>query len=82
MEGWIERGRYRRAALEGSTDLFAESKMPLTLTFAIEERYFRFGHDGPVSEPKDEFIFVTGIEVHFENLIFGGTFKLFESAVR
>jgi hypothetical protein len=62
-------GSYRRVALEGSSQITG-GKLPLVLTFGIEERNFRFGGDGPASNPHDEFIYVTGIEIHFERLVF------------
>jgi hypothetical protein len=62
-------GSYRRAALEGSSQI-ADGKVPLVLTFGIEERNFRFGGDGPTSDPHDEFIYVSGLEIHLERLLF------------
>lgn len=64
MPGMIEDGSYRKIALEASTDVFKSKKMPLSLTFSLEDRYFDFGNGGPQSDPKDEFIFVTAAEIH------------------
>lgn len=62
-------GTYRKTAIEGATDFFKERPLPLSLNFAIEDRFFNFGSGGPVSAPQDEFIFVTGLELHFEKAL-------------
>ena len=65
MAGKIdENGSYRKTALEASMDV----SHPLTLNLSVEARYFNFGNGGPESEPKDEFIFVTALELHLEKL--------------
>ncbi len=69
MGGLIKNGSYRKVALEASTDLAKKSRLPFTLTFGLEERYYNFGNGGPESEPQDEYIFVTGVEVHFERAL-------------
>jgi hypothetical protein len=70
MGGRIDTGHYQKIALDVATDLIEIGKIPLSLTFAIEDRKFNFGNGGPVSEPRDEFIFVTGFEFHFRKIIF------------
>jgi hypothetical protein len=70
MGGRIDTGHYQKIALDFATDLIEIGKIPLSLTFAIEDRKFNFGNGGPVSEPRDEFIFVTGFEFHFRKIIF------------
>jgi hypothetical protein len=66
--GSIDEGSYRKCGLEGGMDFREESSFPLSVTFAIEERYFDFGNGRPRSESPDEFIFISGLEIHFENL--------------
>jgi hypothetical protein len=61
-------GNYRKCGIEGAKDFREESALPLTLSLAVEERVFDFGTGGPVSEPRDEFIFVSALEIHLENL--------------
>ncbi len=64
--GKIDEGSYRKLALEGAVDLKEHVHVPATVTLAIEDRYFKFGLEGPESAPADEFIFVTGLEWRFE----------------
>jgi hypothetical protein len=66
--GKIEKGAYRKCGLEGDVDVREESRLPLTVTFGIEERYFDFGNGGPAIEPRDEWIFISGLEVHLEKI--------------
>lgn len=68
--GKIDDGAYRKCGIDSATDFREQSSLPLTLTFAIEERYYDFGNGRPVSEPQDEFIFITGLEIHLEKLLF------------
>ncbi len=67
----IEDGDYRKCGLGAEKNFLEASSVTLTATFAIEERYFSFGHEGPASELRDEYIFVTGLEIHFEKLMTG-----------
>ena len=69
LGGKMGAGSYRKVALEGSAEIASEKAMPLTIIFSIEDRYFNFGKGGSESEPKDEFIFVTGFEFHFEKML-------------
>jgi|GEM_PF-4142656 len=66
--GEINGGSYRKCGIEGGIDFRQQSSLPLTATFAIEERYFDFGNGGSVSEPRDEYIFISGLEVHLEKI--------------
>ena len=66
--GKIDDGSYRKCGIEGGIDFREESSLPITLTFSIEERYFDFGNGGPVSDPRDAYIFITGVEIHLEKL--------------
>lgn len=59
------RGYYRKNALEASSELPPLLQLPLTISFAIEQRYFDFGGSGPRNDANDEFIYVTGLELHF-----------------
>lgn len=67
--GKIENGSYRKCGIEAGKSFRENSSLPLTATFSVEERYFDFGNGGPVNEAKDEWIFISGVEVHFENLL-------------
>ena len=64
--GKIDEGSYRKLAIESVIDLKEPLNFPGVLTLGIENRYFKFGLNGPESEPADEFIFVTGLEWRFE----------------
>ena len=68
--GKIETGSYRKCGIEGAMDFRESSSLPLTATFGIEERYFDFGSGGSVSAPQDEYIFIVGIEIHLEKILF------------
>jgi hypothetical protein len=70
MGGTIDTGNYQKIALDLATNLNEIGKIPLSITFAIEDRKFNFGDGGPVSESRDEFIFVTGLEFHFQKIHF------------
>jgi hypothetical protein len=61
-------GSYRHCGVDAGIDFKAESSVPLTLTFSIEERAFDFGPGRPSNEAADEYIFVTGLEIHLEKL--------------
>ena len=64
-----DRGYYRKTAVEAAANLPVVDKLPLQLTFSIEDRYFDFGNEQARSDPSDALIFVTGIEVHFEEIL-------------
>ena len=68
--GKIDEGSYRKCGLEGGMELRETSSLPLTVTAAIEERFFDFGNGRSVSDARDEFIFIAGLEVHFEKIFF------------
>ena len=69
MRGTIgQGGLYQRIAINASTDIANIKKLPVTLTLDVEDRYFNFGKGGPASEAADEFIFVTGLEIHLMSL--------------
>ncbi len=70
MSGRINNGYYQKIALETSIHLLDLGQLPLTLTFGIEDRKFDFGSGRSVSDPQDEFIFVTGLELHLEKILF------------
>jgi hypothetical protein len=72
--GKMDQGSYRKCGLEGAMHFREETDVPLGLTAAIEERYFDFGNGGPVSDPRDEYIFILGLEVHLENIHFYRSF--------
>ena len=63
-------GFYRKTGVELSIDVHALTALPFSVTFAAEDRYFSFGPTGSASESQDELIFISGLEVHFEALIF------------
>lgn len=68
LVGKIEDGNYRKCGIEGGFDFRSKSTFPITLTASVEERVFDFGKNGSKSSPPDEFIFISGLEMHFENL--------------
>lgn len=68
--GKIDEGSYRKCGIEGGMELRETSSLPLTVTAAIEERYFDFGNGRSVSEARDEFIFIAGLEIHLERIRF------------
>lgn len=68
--GKIDTGSYRKCGIEGAMDFRESSSVPLTTTFGIEERYFDFGNGGSVSDPIDEYIYIVGLEIHLENILF------------
>jgi hypothetical protein len=55
-------GRYFKTAIEGNTDIKVSPHFPLTLTLGLEKRFFNFGNGGPVSDPRDGYILVFGVE--------------------
>lgn len=65
-----DNGSYRKVAVEGSTEL-THGKLPLALTLSVEERFFDFGDGRAASEPADEYIYIAGLEFHFEKVLFG-----------
>jgi hypothetical protein len=69
LVGKIDDGSYRKLGLEASMDFATNERVPFTLSLATEDRYFAFGNGGPVSDPRDDFIFVTALEFHFEKLV-------------
>ncbi len=68
--GKIDSGSYRKCGVEGGMDLLEENAVPFTVTAAIEERNFDFGNGRSKSEPRDEFIFIAGLEIHLEKVRF------------
>lgn len=68
--GKIDEGSYRKCGIESGVELRESSSLPLTVTAAIEERYFDFGSGRSVSEAQDEFIFIAGLEIHLEKIRF------------
>jgi hypothetical protein len=69
LVGKIDDGSYRKLGLEASMDFGGDDKIPFALSFAAEDRYFAFGNGGPLSDPRDEVIFVLALELHFEKLV-------------
>jgi hypothetical protein len=67
--GKIEHGWYRKCGIEIDFSLLKNYSVPIIATFNAEERYFNFGNGGPISQPKDEFVFIAGAELHLENLL-------------
>lgn len=67
--GKIGEGSYRKCGITGGLDFRENSSLPLTVTFSVEERFFDFGKGGPRSEPRDEFIFISGLEIHVDRLL-------------
>ena len=63
-------GSYRKCGIEGAMDFRESSSVPLTSTFGIEERYFDFGSGGSVNDPQDEYIYIVGLEIHLEKILF------------
>lgn len=70
LVGKIDEGSYRKCGVEGAIELRESSSLPLTVTAAIEERYFDFGNGRSVSDAPDEFIFIAGLEIHLEKIRF------------
>jgi hypothetical protein len=68
--GKIDEGSYRKCGIEGGLELRESSSLPLTVTAAIEKRYFDFGNGRSVSDARDEFIFIAGLEIHLEKILF------------
>ena len=68
LAGQMSKGTYRKIALGASTEIASERRLPINFSLSIEDRYFSFGTGGSTSEPRDEFIFVSGIELHFEKM--------------
>lgn len=64
LVGKIERGSYRKCGIEAGKSFREKSSLPVTATFSVEERYFDFGNGGPISESRDEWIFISGIELN------------------
>ena len=63
MNGKMTDGHYRRTAIGAATNIHDSKSLAISLTFDIESRYFNFGNGGPASDPQDEFIYVSGIEI-------------------
>lgn len=70
LVGKIESGSYRKCGVEAGKSFRENSSLPFTATLGIEARYFDFGNGGPVSEAQDEWIFISGLELHLEKLGF------------
>lgn len=69
MAGAIAEGSYRKVSAEASSKVFESNKTSVQITFGVEDRYYNFGNGLPVSEPADEFIFVSGLEFRVEHLL-------------
>jgi hypothetical protein len=67
--GKIDDGSYRKLGVEASMDLAVDKSVPFTLSLAAEDRYFDFGNGRPVSDPRDEVIYITALEFHVEKLV-------------
>ena len=69
IRGKMGNGTYRKSALELATDVLTDTSLPTTFTVSLENRYFDFGSGGAVSDPADRWIFVAGVELHFDKLL-------------
>jgi hypothetical protein len=67
--GKIDDGSYRKLGVEASMDFAVDKSVPFTLSLAAEDRYFDFGNGRPVSDPRDEVIYITALEFHVEKLV-------------
>jgi hypothetical protein len=65
LNGRINQGLYRKTALQAAWKLPLFSRLPMTLTLGFEDRYFKFGIFGPVSDANDERILISGLEMHW-----------------
>jgi hypothetical protein len=68
LAGRIDSGSYQKSSLEIATNLDFIPRVPVTLTFGVDDRYFDFGGPRPSSDRSDTFIYVTGLELHLEEL--------------
>jgi hypothetical protein len=65
----VGEGRYRKSGIEAATNVHFIGTLPLTVTGSLEKRYFSFGNGGPVADPTDTYIFVTGVEANAGDLL-------------
>jgi hypothetical protein len=68
MGGKMESGSYKKSALEFGMDVPMQLVLPLTITAAIENRYYDFGDGGPRNDKSDTQIYVVGLEIHIGEL--------------
>lgn len=59
-----------KTALESSINIAVTEKLPQTVTFSIEDRYYNFGSGRPFSDSSDKMIYVLGLETHFGEILF------------
>ncbi len=61
-------GRYRKISGDFSVNVNEGKRLPFTVSLTVDKRYFNFGRNGPVIDPINKVVAVTGLSVNVGDL--------------